>query len=71
MSQYAAKRDYCERVCRFASKTGAELHEQRLPGRFFVFTFIATDGGRHQGEAIGRREDALHSACKAYADAVL
>lgn len=71
MSQYAAKRDYCERVCRFASKAGAELHQDRLPGALFRFTFIDTDGDRHAGEPSQRRDDALHSACKAYADAVL
>jgi hypothetical protein len=71
MSQYSAKRDYCERVCRFASKTGAELHQDRLPGGLFRFTFIAPDGARHAGEPSQRREVALHSACSAYADAVL
>lgn len=71
MSQYAAKREYCERVCRFASKTGAELHQQRLPGGLVVFTFIGTDGTRHAGECAVGAKDALHSACKAYADAVL
>lgn len=71
MSQYAAKREYCERVCRFASKTGAELHQQRLPGGLVVFTFVATDGGRHEGEPSRDRQNALHSACKAYADTAL
>lgn len=71
MSQYAAKREYCERVCRFASKTGAELHQERLPGGLFTFTFLAPDGARHAGEPNQRRDEALHSACKTYADAVL
>lgn len=71
MSQYAAKRDYCERVCRFASKTGAELHQARIPGGLFVFTFVATDGARHEGEPSRDRQTALHNACTAYADAVL
>lgn len=71
MSHYEQKRTYCERVCRFASQQGAELHQDRLPGELFRFAFIGTDGTRHAGGPSKDAQDALLCACKAYADAVL
>ena len=67
---HKARRDYCERVCRCASHLGAGLEERTALG-LISFVFVQPGGWTIPGAPSSDRREALHSACKAFADTVL